>query len=55
VFAALDEAGIDRAAVLGIDSSELRDLVDEGEVPEAAVFDREERTYVRRQDLSVEE
>lgn len=55
VFAALDEADIDRDTVLGIDSSTLRDLADEGEVPEERVFDREERTYIRRQDLSVEE
>lgn len=55
VFAALDEADIDRETVLGIDSSTLRDLADEGEVPEERVFDREERTYIRRQDLSVEE
>jgi hypothetical protein len=55
VFAALDEADIEREAVLGIDSSELRDLADEGEIPEERVFDREERTYIRRQDLSVEE
>jgi hypothetical protein len=55
VFAALEEADIDRDAVLGIDSSKLRDLADEGEVSEEQVFDREERTYIRRQDLSVEE
>jgi hypothetical protein len=55
VFRALEAAGVDRDAVLGIDSSKLRDLADSGEVPEDAVFDREERTYIRRQDLSVEE
>lgn len=55
VFAALEAADIDPDAVLGIDGSKLRDLADEGEVPEERVFDREERTYIRRQDLSVEE
>jgi hypothetical protein len=55
VFGALDEAGVDRETVLGIDSSKLRGLADSGKVPEEAVFDTEERTYIRRQDLSIEE
>lgn len=55
VFRALDEAGVDRETVLGIDSSKLRDLADAGDVPEDAMFDTEERPYIRRQDLSVEE
>jgi DNA repair exonuclease SbcCD nuclease subunit len=53
VFEALRRAGVNPYDVLDLDSSALRELSDEGRVEDEAVFDREERTYVRVSDTEV--
>lgn len=47
VFDALRQAGVHPLDVLELDSSALRELSESGTVEDEAVFDREERTYVR--------
>ena len=54
VFETVEAAGIDREEVLSLDTSTLRDLVDEGEIAEEAVFDVEGRPYVRVGDVTLE-
>lgn len=53
VLDAVRRAGIDREAVLTPDASALRDLADEGEIDETAVFDVERRPYVRVGDTTL--
>jgi len=54
VFETVEAAGIDREEVLSLDTSTLRDLVDEGEIAEEAVFDVEGQPYVRVGDVTLE-
>jgi len=54
VFETVERAGIDRDEVVALDTSTLRDLVDEGEIEEEAVFDVEGEAYVRVSDVTLE-
>lgn len=51
VAASLESANIDVNEVTTIDSSKLRDLVDEDRIEEDAVFDIERKPYVRVKDI----
>lgn len=53
VLETVQRAGVDRDEVLALDSSAVRDLVDEGLLEEEAVFDVEQRPYVRLSDTSL--
>lgn len=54
VFETVERAGIDRDEVVALDTSALRDLVDEGRIEEKAVFDVEGQAYVRVGDVTLE-
>jgi hypothetical protein len=54
VLETVERAGIDREEVLALDTPTLRDLVDEGQIEEEAVFDVEGQAYVRVSDVTLE-
>jgi len=54
VLAVLGEAGIDRERVMGVDRDKVDDALDVTELPESAVYDIEEREYVRKAEVDEE-
>ncbi|GAB3682448.1 hypothetical protein GCM10028857_08320 [Salinarchaeum chitinilyticum] len=54
VFDALRQVGVHPLDVLELDSSALRALSEAGTIEDEAIFDREERTYVRVSETDVE-
>jgi len=53
VYETAENAGLDRDEVTTVDTSALRDLVDQGEIDEGAVFDVKRRPYVRVGDVDL--
>jgi len=53
VFDSLEDAGIPPEVVTTVDSSAVRELVEEDEIDEASVFDIEERRYIRVGDVDL--
>ncbi|ARS89910.1 hypothetical protein [Natrarchaeobaculum aegyptiacum] len=51
VFDALEEAGIDRERVLGLDRSKVDDALEVTDLSESAVYEIEDRDYVRKADV----
>lgn len=51
VLAALEDVGINRERVLGVDTSKVDEALEVTELPESAVYDIEEREYVRKAEV----
>jgi hypothetical protein len=51
ILEVLEEAGIDRDRVLGVDRDKVDQVLDVVTVPESAVYDIEEREYVRKAEV----
>ena len=54
VLAVLEDAGIDRGRVMGVDRSKVDDALEVTELAESAVYDIEEREYVRKAEVDEE-
>jgi hypothetical protein len=54
VLRVLDDAGVPREQVLGVDRGKVDDALDVTDLPESAVYDIEERAYVRKADVDDE-
>lgn len=54
VLAALEEAGIDRERVLGVDADKVDDALKVTDLTESAVYELEEREYVRKAEVDEE-
>jgi hypothetical protein len=54
VLAVLEAAGIDRERVMGVDRDKVEDALDVTELAETAVYDVEEREYVRKAEVDEE-
>ena len=52
VLAALEDAGIDRDRVLGVDPDKVEDALDVTDLHEQDVYDIDERAYVRKADVN---
>ncbi len=55
VLSTLEAAGVDRDRVLSVDSGKVRDALEVTELPESAVYEIEEREYVRKADVNAEQ
>ena len=51
VLAVLEDAGIDRERVMGVDRSKVDDALDVTELSESDVYDIDEREYVRKAEV----
>jgi hypothetical protein len=51
VLAALEDAGIDREQVLGVDREKVDEALDVVELPESAVYETDESEYVRKAEV----
>jgi hypothetical protein len=54
VLAALEDAGIDRERVLGVDPEKVDDALEVTELSESDVYDVEQREYVRKAEVNEE-
>ena len=54
VLTALEDAGVPREQVMGVDREKVDEALDVVELPENAVYDVEEREYVRKSDVDEE-
>jgi hypothetical protein len=54
VLATLEEAGIDRERVMGVDRDKVDDALDVTEISESDVYEVEESEYVRKADVNEE-
>lgn len=54
VLAVLEQAGVDRERVLGVDRDKVDDVLDVTVIPESEVYDIEEREYVRKAEVDEE-